>query len=265
MICLPPLRMSKFSIKKISALLLLFALFCVAGCLSCVSKDGDAAGSPPPAEEAVAEPPVLAPREALPEDKAAKPVEKPQEKKADPPPAAKPVENPAPAIEEAVVEKPEPPAAEEPAAPAVDEEDGNEVVVVVNDVAITRQEFIQTKSEVEDVVEELNKITREKNYTQWLTYLDGEYRSAVSDKAYLAQISNSLPKALRDRRVRLNSLRDYFEYVFVPSRQNIRVDDIQYITPTRVYVIMDMTEGTRAAVYILEKGDDGSWKLVNKS
>ena len=63
---------------------------------------------------------------------------------------------------------------------------------------------------------------------------------------------------------RKKALEDYFDYVFVPSRQNIRVDDIQFITPSRVYVIMEMAQAQRAAVHILEKNGNGSWKLVGK-
>ena len=208
---------------------LLFSFFCLAICISCVSKDGMGAEESLPVEEAVDELPVLVPQEVSPK---VEPVDEPQEE----------------VIEEPVVE-----------------DEDNEVVAIVNDVVITKQEHLQTKSEVEDVVESLNRITRQKDYSRWLTYLDGEYRQTLSDRGYLDQISKSLPKALRDRRIALTSIKDYFEYVFVPSRQNIRVDDIQYITPSRVYVIMDISEGRHAAVYILEKGDDGKWKLADRN
>lgn len=144
-------------------------------------------------------------------------------------------------------------------------EDGNEIVAIVDSVVITRQDFRQTKSEVEAVVEDLNQITKERDYSRWLDYLDPAYRRTLSDRNYLEQISNSLPQALRDRRVRLTTLKDYFDYVFVPSRQNIRVDDIQFITPSRVYVIMDLSRDQRAAVYILERGSGGNWKLVDRN
>jgi len=52
--------------------------------------------------------------------------------------------------------------------------------------------------------------------------------------------------------------------VFVPSRQNMRVDDIQFVSPTRVYVIMEIAPSSPAAIYILEKTPSG-WKLVPKN
>lgn len=145
------------------------------------------------------------------------------------------------------------------------EDDENTVVVTVDSVEITMHEFKQTKSEIEIVVDDLNKITKDRNYSKWLTYLDPEYRKTLSSKNYLDRVSKSLPMALQERNIRLTSLEDYFKYVFVPSRQNIRVDDIRFITPTRVYVIMEISRGQRAAVYILEKRSDGEWKLVGKN
>ncbi len=155
------------------------------------------------------------------------------------------------------------PQAEEASAEVL--EDENEIVAIVDSVVITMQDFRQTKSEIEAVVEDLNQITKERDYSRWLDYLDPAYRKTLSDRSYLEQISNSLPQALKDRRVRLTTLKDYFDYVFVPSRQNIRVDDIQFITPSRVYVIMDLSRDQRAAVYILEKESGSNWKLVDRN
>lgn len=165
---------------------------------------------------------------------------------------------------EDVTEGPEPAVAVPAETEDIPQDDGDEVVAMVDSVAITKEAFNQTKSEIEIVVEDLNAITRKQDYARWLTYLDPEYRKMLSSRSWLAGVSRSLPRALQERHVRLYTLEDYFDYVFVPSRQNIRVDDIQFITPSRVYVIMEMAQGQRAAVYILEKNGNGSWKLVGK-
>ena len=269
--------MNKCVFKKSYALALVFAFLCLVSCVACISKDREAAekSQPHSAEE---EPPVEKPAEA------AKPAAKAEPKskvaslatvpiikeRPEPPIIEEKIEPPPPAIEEKIgpsapiIEEKTPAPAEEPP-PAIEAAiEADDVVAVVDDVVITREEHLQTKSEVEAVVDELNEITRNKNYSRWLTYLDGDYRETLSDRDFLAQISNSLPRALRERHVRLATLKDYFDYVFVPSRQNVRVDDIQYITPTRVYVIMDLANGGRAAVYILEKGDDSKWRLAYK-
>jgi hypothetical protein len=134
------------------------------------------------------------------------------------------------------------------------------IVIKFDTVAITKLTFENTKTEMQLVVEELNKITLEKDYTKWLTWLSEEYKQTYSDLAMLDKVSASLPI----KGVKLKTLRDYFEYVFVPSRQNMRVDDIQFVSPTRVYVIMEITPKSPAAIYILEKTPSG-WKLVLKN
>jgi len=134
------------------------------------------------------------------------------------------------------------------------------IVIKFDTVAITKLTFENTKTEMQLVVEELNKITLEKDYTKWLTWLSDEYKQTYSDPATLEKVSASLPI----KGIKLKTLQDYFEYVFVPSRQNMRVDDIQFVSPTRVYVIMEITPKSPAAIYILEKTPSG-WKLVLKN
>ncbi len=110
------------------------------------------------------------------------------------------------------------------------------------------------------VVEELNRITLNRDYDRWLTYLSKEYYDEFSNPETLEKVSSSLPT----KGLKLRNLKDYFSYVFVPSRQNMRVDDIQFVSPTRVYVIMEIAPGSPAAIYILEKTERG-WKLVPKN
>lgn len=137
--------------------------------------------------------------------------------------------------------------------------DNDEVVVQFDSISITKEAFQQTKTELETVVEGLNKVTFSKNYEQWLQYLSDDYVATFSNKNTLDEVSNSLPV----KGIRLKNLKDYFNYVFVPSRQNMRVDDIMFISPIRVYVIMEITPGSPAAIYIIEKFPNG-WKLVPK-
>jgi len=138
--------------------------------------------------------------------------------------------------------------------------DENTVVAQFDTITITKQTFKITKSEIELVVEDLNRITLAKDYARWLTYLSEEYRQNFSNQSVLDQVSKSLPT----KGIKLKNLKDYFHYVFVPSRQNMRVDDISFVSPTRVYVIMEIAKGSPAAIYILEK-IDGGWKLVPKN
>ncbi len=138
--------------------------------------------------------------------------------------------------------------------------DSGEIVAQFENVKITKENFQATKRQLEIVVNDLNRITFSRDYNGWLSYLSPEYLQTFSDPATLAEVSASLPI----KGVQLKSIKDYFNYVFVPSRQNMRVDDIKYVSPTRVYVIMEISPGNPAAIYIIEKfGED--WKLVPKN
>lgn len=135
----------------------------------------------------------------------------------------------------------------------------DDIVVRFDTIAITKHTFIATKSEIELVVEDLNQIVLRKDYVRWQEYLSDDYIETFSDKTMLESVSRSLPV----KGIKLKTLKDYFTYVFVPSRQNMRVDDIQFVSPTRVYVIMEITPDSPAAIYILENTSVG-WKLVPK-
>ena len=142
--------------------------------------------------------------------------------------------------------------------PAVPEQDT--VVAQFDKVTITKQTFEHTKTEMQLVVEQLNKITYARDYQSWLGWLSDEYYQTYSDPKVLETVSASLPT----KGIKLKNLKDYFNYVFVPSRQNMRVDTIQFVSPTRVYVIMEIMPNSPAAIYILEKTQTG-WKLVPKN
>lgn len=138
------------------------------------------------------------------------------------------------------------------------------VVATFGDVTITKKDYIDTKLEVELVVKELNKITENSDYDAWLGYLSDEYRERYSDKAVLKDISKRLSgKGLAFNAINLNTLHDYFKYIFVPSRKNIRVDDIVFTSAMAVNVMMNVTRTERRYVYTLERQKNG-WKIVDR-
>ena len=151
---------------------------------------------------------------------------------------------------EPVVEKKEPVAEVKP----VEEKDT--VIAEFEGVTITKETYNQTKTEMEIIVDKLNRITATKDYTQWLTFLSDEYKQQYAQTFTLNKVSEALPV----KGIKLKSLKDYFTYVFVPSRQNIRVDDIKFVSPTRVDVIMKQAN-VSLLVYGLENAS-GSWKLI---
>ena len=134
----------------------------------------------------------------------------------------------------------------------------NEVVATFGAVTITKKDYIDTKAEVELIVEELNKITETSDYHGWLKYLSDDYREHYSNKTTLQETSKQLPI----QGITLNTLQDYFKYVFVPPRKNIRVDEIIFTSATTVDVIMK-TSSKRYYVYTLAK-EKSAWKIVDR-
>ena len=133
-----------------------------------------------------------------------------------------------------------------------------EVVAQFEGISITKKDKEIAKSEIEEVVKKLNEITAKKDYGRWRYWLSKDYIKEFSKPEVLKKTSEGLPSNLKGKQ--LKSIEDYFYYVFVPSRQNGRVDDIEYLTPTKVRVWK--IEPTRKLIfYNLEKMDD-RWLLV---
>ena len=157
--------------------------------------------------------------------------------------------------EPAVVEKPVEEAKPKAEAPKTADE---EVVAQFEGVSITKKDKEIAKSEIEEVVKKLNEITAKKDYGRWRYCLSKDYIKEFSKPEVLKKTSEGLPSNLKGKQ--LKSIEDYFYYVFVPSRQNGRVDDIVYLTPTKVRVLK-ITATQSLIFYNLEKIDD-RWLLV---
>jgi hypothetical protein len=123
---------------------------------------------------------------------------------------------------------------------------------------VSQDLFDQTLAEVQQLIDRLNRIIRARNYLGWLTYLGDDYRILISSPAFLAQASSS--PFLRGR-VTLGGSEDYFLQVVVPSRQNSRVDDIEFVSETRIKAYT-VAGGQRLRLYELGKTEN-EWKIVN--
>ena len=117
-----------------------------------------------------------------------------------------------------------------------------------------------TFADVKRLIQNLNTIIQTKNYELWITNLTADYLEFWSEPETLARLSES--PVLRRQNVTLTSLRDYFNYVVYPSRQNDRVDDIEFIGETRIKAIIINPKGERLVLYNLEKIGD-TWKIAN--
>lgn len=117
-----------------------------------------------------------------------------------------------------------------------------------------------TLADVRDFIDKLNNIIRQRNYDEWTKYLTQEYLDYYSDRTVLTEISQD--PALKRFEINLRTLRDYFNYVVFPSRQNSQVDDIEFMDNFDVIkVIWIDSRGERLVLYKLEKIGD-IWKIA---
>jgi hypothetical protein len=126
--------------------------------------------------------------------------------------------------------------------------------------SITREEFDITKVEVQHLIQKLNDIIKAKNYASWVSYLEEDYFRLISSREYLDRINRT--DRMRKANLVLRNARDYFNNVVVPSRTNDRVDDIEFVSHSRVKAYTISQKGERLRLYDLEKTNEG-WKIIN--
>ena len=146
-----------------------------------------------------------------------------------------------------VVEQPEEPVAPPPAEETFDS------------ASISQEVFESTKIEVQQFIESLNRAIRIKNYEAWKSALADEYFVELSSPEKLAVFNESA--AMKTRKIVLKNAPDYFNHVVVPSRVDSTVDDIEFISPTRVKAITIDTHGRRLRLYDLERVGK-AWKII---
>lgn len=120
------------------------------------------------------------------------------------------------------------------------------------------EEYQETKRDLSKLVEELNQIIANRNYQKWLTYLTTEYKEYYSDPAVLQEYSDA--PLMKKYNIKLRSLKDYFNYVVVASRKDVRIDDIKALSENKVRAYM-IVNNEPIVVYTLEKVG-GQWKIT---
>jgi hypothetical protein len=122
---------------------------------------------------------------------------------------------------------------------------------------VSEEVYTKTFDEIEVFIRNLNEIIRREDYDTWLTYLSEEYIERTSDPAYLKEQSEQ--PMLKKNKISLNSLRDYFIYVVVPSRVQAQLDEIEFIGENQVKAYA-MIKNTKALLYLLVREND-KWKI----
>ncbi len=156
------------------------------------------------------------------------------------------------------VQEPEQPVVTEEAAPETSEPVVADTSGGNDEYLMNEEQYEETKKDLSTLVDELNQIIADENYQEWLTYLTGDYKSYYSNPDVLHELSQS-PLMIKYN-IKLRSLKDYFNYVVVASRKDVRIDDIKAISDRRVKVHMIVNDEP-IVVYTLEKVDE-RWKIT---
>ena len=109
-------------------------------------------------------------------------------------------------------------------------------------VSVTKKTFEEDKARILKIIEDLDIYM--KNYQYW------------SKKPNLSKAAQRLPK----KGLRLNSIEDYFKFVFIPARRGHTVDEIRYDTETEVNVVQ-VDDDKDIVYYNFHKVED-KWRLV---
>ncbi|UCF98956.1 MAG: hypothetical protein JSV89_05305 [Spirochaetaceae bacterium] len=122
---------------------------------------------------------------------------------------------------------------------------------------VSEEVYTKTFDEIEEFIGKLNEIIRSEDYDTWLTFLSEEYIDLTSDPAYLKEQSEQ--PLLKKSNITLNSMRDYFDHVVVPSRVQAQLDEIEFIDENQVRAYA-MIKNTKALLYLLVREND-EWKI----
>ncbi len=127
-----------------------------------------------------------------------------------------------------------------------------------NPAAVPEERKAATVADVRTLIENLNRIIQRKDYEAWLGYLTDDYIAYFSNPKVLAEKSEY--PVLKRAGIKLLTLKDYFTYVVYPSRQNDRLDDIEYVEEGLIKAISVSPKGERNILYWLEKHGN-TWKI----
>jgi hypothetical protein len=124
-----------------------------------------------------------------------------------------------------------------------------------------------TMEEMRLLITEIDRVIRAKDFEGWISYLAEDFIGIINSPSYLAQLSESSWQ-LKNQNIVLKTPRDYFTYVVVASRENIRVDasldDIEFLSHNRVKAYTVNTRRQRLRLFEFVKAGN-TWKIAFSS
>ena len=128
----------------------------------------------------------------------------------------------------------------------------------VDSFEVSEELYRQTFEEIEALIKELNSVISKKQFDRWLGYLSRNYIDIYNSPEQLDEISQY--RQLKDNGIYLKTIKDYFDWVVVPSRSKATLDEIVFVGENEV-IAYSSFEGKRAKLYELER-IDGEWKVT---
>ena len=128
-----------------------------------------------------------------------------------------------------------------------------------DEFVVTEEIYKQTFEDVKAFILNLNAIIKAEDFASWKSYLTSEYADYYSDTQVLKGISDELKKKYRYD-LRLRTLKDYFTYIVVGSRQEAELNEIEFIDENHI-LAYSIVNDTPAILYYLAFEDEG-WKIA---
>ena len=141
--------------------------------------------------------------------------------------------------------------------PAAEEKPEQTAATEEDEFTVTEEIYTKTFSDIESLIEKLNNIIRRSDFEEWKKYLTPEYMDYYSNQENLRAISET--PTLVKYRIVLRSLRDYFNFVVVPSRSDVRLDEISFIDDNNIKAYMQIDEEPVVLYTLVKTGDN--WKI----
>ena len=132
-----------------------------------------------------------------------------------------------------------------------------EVVIETPSKTLDEEELKEAETDIAELIEKLNTIISSKNFIKWKEYLSNDYIMYYSDPEVLKERSKT-PLLIKNKIV-LRSIEDYFNYVVVGSRQNVKLDEIKVLDRDRIKAYM-FINNTPVIIYELIRIED-TWKI----
>jgi hypothetical protein len=119
-------------------------------------------------------------------------------------------------------------------------------------VSISEETFHEDKEAIMKAIDDLERIMARKDTAQWRKYLSPTSIAYLRNANSMRAVSAKLPSPIQIR-----SDEDYFKYVFIPSREGRKVDEIRYVSSTEAKAVQ-LRENNDVIYYYFEKVN-GVW------